>query len=314
MTLDVTPQVNQREPTTVSHTHYCVVGDVSVDASAAIAPGVVLQALPGSRIVVGRGACLAGGVCVQSKSGLLSISSGATLGANVLVVGSGKIGANACISPGSTVMNPQVADDALLPPNTLSDTTPKKPTASNGYASPKAYSYSDSRSSFNSNSFDRNGTSQSSVSPNSSTQPLPKNTFVEPGPVEARPIQIPSIAVSTPTSAYDPSKRFSSNGFNQSSANQNLSTQPLPNNTFVEPGPVEPKPVQIPSIDVSAPAATFDPSRNGVQLNQQYDLSNGSSNQSSALTAPSHDRVYGRDQVSELISTLFPNRQSLNGN
>ena len=253
----------------MSHTHYCVVGDVSVDASAAIAPGVVLQALPGSRIVVGQGACLAGGVCVQSKSGLLTISSGATLGANVLVVGSGKIGANACVSPGSTVMNPQVADNALLPPNTLSDATPKKPTASNGYTSPKARSYSDSRNSFNPNSLNPN-----SFNPNS----------------------------------------FNQNETSQSSANQSLSTQPLPNNTFVEPGPIEPKAVQIPSIDVSAPAATFDPSRNGVQLNQQYDLSNGNSNQSSALTAPSHDRVYGRDQVSELISTLFPNRQSLNGN
>ena len=299
---------------TVSHTHYCVVGDVSVDASAAIAPGVVLQALPGSRIVVGQGVCLAGGVCVQSKSGLLTISSGATLGANVLVVGSGKIGANACVSPGSTVMNPQVADNTLLPPNTLLGATPEKSTAANGYASPKARSYSDSRNSFNPNSFNQNGTSQSSVNQDLSTQPLPNNTFVEPGPIEAKPIQIPSIDVSTPLSTYDPSKRFSSNRFNQSSVSQNLSTQPLPNNTFVEPGLIEAKPVQIPSIDVSAPAATFDPSRNGVQLNQQYDLSNVNSNQSSALTAPSHDRVYGRDQVSELISTLFPNRQSLNGN
>ncbi|MEO0520606.1 MAG: hypothetical protein AAF171_25280, partial [Cyanobacteria bacterium P01_A01_bin.116] len=79
----------QQEPTIISTTHYCVVGDVSVDASAAIAPGVVLQASPGSRIVIGKGVCLAGGVCLQSKSGVLTISSGVSLGANVLVVGNG---------------------------------------------------------------------------------------------------------------------------------------------------------------------------------------------------------------------------------
>ena len=248
MTLDVTG----REPIAVSHTHYCVVGDVTVDDSAAIAPGVVLQALPGSRIVIGKGACLAGGVCVQSKSGVLAIASGATLGANVLVVGSGSIGSNACISPGSTLMNPQIADNALLPPNTLSE---KKVTGSSHSRSAR-------------NNFSQNGFSQDD---------------------------------------------FSQNGFNQSGTSQNnVAHQPLPKNTFVEPGPIAAKPVQIPSIDNSAPAASYDPSKNGVQLNQTYDLSNGNSS-SSALTAPNHDRVYGRDQVSELLSTLFPHRQSLNG-
>ena len=186
----------------MSHTHYCVVGDVTVDDSAAIAPGVVLQALPGSRIVIGKGVCLAGGVCVQSKSGVLKIGSGVTLGANVLVVGSGSIGSNACISPGSTLMNPQIEDDGLLPPNTLS------------------------------------------------SEPSTRS-----------------------------SQHFSQNGFSQ--------------NGFSP--------------------TRYDPSKNGVQLNQTYDSSNGNSN-SSALTPPNYDRVYGREQVSELLSTLFPQRQSLNGN
>ena len=256
---DTTFNATQREPTAVSHTHYCIVGDVSVDASAAIAPGVVLQALPGSRIIISKGACLAGGVCVQAKAGLLTISSGATLGANVLVAGNGRVGANACISPGSTLINPQIEDNALLPPNTLSGATPQNRSSQNGLGQ---------------NGFSQNGFSQDKLSQNG----------------------------------------FSQSNSAQSSFSQNVSTQELPKNTFVEPGPIEPKPVQIPTIDVSASAASYDPSKNGVQLNQKYDLSKGNSQQSSALTAPSHDRVYGRHQVSELISTLFPNRQSLNGN
>jgi len=64
----------------VSSTHYCVVGDVTVDDTAVIAPGVVLQASPGSRIVVAPGACLAGGVCIQSRQGVLTVGAGATSG------------------------------------------------------------------------------------------------------------------------------------------------------------------------------------------------------------------------------------------
>ncbi|MEO0770294.1 MAG: hypothetical protein AAFY72_12825, partial [Cyanobacteria bacterium J06649_4] len=109
------PHLN-RAPTLVSHTHYCVMGDVSVDSTAAIAPGVVLQASPGSRIVIAARACLAGGVCIQSRSGMLTIGSGANLGANVLVVGSGEVGENACISAGSTLINPQLSSEALVPP------------------------------------------------------------------------------------------------------------------------------------------------------------------------------------------------------
>ena len=244
----------QRAPTAVSHTHYCIVGDVTVDASAAIAPGVVLQALPGSRIIIGGNACLAGGVCVQSKAGLLTISPGATLGANVLIVGKGQVGANACISPGSTLIDPKIEDNALLPPNTLLGETPQNRSHQDGF----------SQNGFNQNNSSQNG--------------------------------------------------FSQNNSSQSSVGQNIANQELPKNTFVEPGPVEPKPVQIPTIEVSASSASYDSSKNGVQLNQKYDLSSGDGQQSSALTTPSHDRVYGRHQVSELISTLFPNRQSLNGN
>mgnify|MGYP001800524375 FL=1 len=108
-----------RAPKLVSHTHYCVVGDDTVAYSAAIAPGVVLQASPGSRIIVAEGGCVAGGGCMQSRQGLLTIGAGASLGANVLVVGHGTVGENACLSPGSTVMNPQIGANALVSPGSL---------------------------------------------------------------------------------------------------------------------------------------------------------------------------------------------------
>ncbi|MEO1445523.1 MAG: hypothetical protein AAFV46_04670, partial [Cyanobacteria bacterium J06635_11] len=265
----------QREPNLVSHTHYCVVGDVTVDASAAIAPGVVLQASPGSRIVIGKGVCLAGGVCIQSRAGVLTIAAGATLGANVLVVGSGMIGANACVSPGSTVMNPAIEGGGLIPPNTLSGTLPSN-TVQHGVG--------------------HNGASQNSAGYNhSAAQPFNSSTSYSNG-------YSPTVSQSSSSS----SGFSSTNGFSQNGATPPVDSQSpsLPKNTFVDPGPLQPKPIQIPAIDVNAAPAGYDPSKNGVQLNQSYDLGNGSSagNQSSALTAPSSDRVYGRDQVSELIS------------
>lgn len=281
MTLDV----SQREPTTVSHTHYCLVGDVTVDDSAAIAPGVVLQALPGSRIVIGSRVCLAGGVCIQSKAGVLTISAGATLGANVLIVGRGNVGANACISPGSTLMDPQVEDNSLLAPNTL--LSPASPVSSY----------------------------------NSQPAQNSQSTGFQPSGYPSSPAEN-GFASSQNGNGFRPGQQNSQNGFSPSPAVQDISTRPLPKNTFVAPGPIVAKPVQIPSIDVNAPAASYDPSNNGVQLNQPYssNSNNGSNghqpvaNQSSSLTVPSHDRVYGRDQVSELISTLFPNRTLSNGN
>lgn len=327
---DVTLDVSQREPFAVSQTHYCVMGDVSVDVGAAIAPGVVLQALPGSRIIISKDVCLSGGVCIQARSGVLTIAARATLGANVLVVGSGEIGANACVSPGSTLMNPQIAENALLSPNTLSEAAQaQKSTVS--AASSNSYQAS-SQNSFNQNSFNQNGSgqsefgqsgfSQSEFSSDNSSQSSFNQSGSDQSSFDSSGFNSGSYSPSSPDLSGFSQNNFtqpaaqSSSNFQQgdTSFSPSVADQPLPKNTFVEPGPIEPKPVQIPAIDVSAEPVTYDPLKNGVQLNQNYDLSIGNSGQSSALVAPSNDRVYGKDQVSNLLSTLFPNRQSLNGN
>ncbi len=198
--------VLQKEPTLISNTHYCVVGDVAIDDSSAIAPGVVLQASSGSRIVIGKGVCIAAGVCIQSRSGALTISSGVSLGANVLIVGNGTIGANACIGPGSTLINPTVEAEAILPPASL---VGANPTAS----SPRSTSAQNNfQNNFQNNSFKGNSSATLNSSNNGYTysQPSPsvpplntpspavrsetfKNTFVEPEPIAAKPISIPEI-------------------------------------------------------------------------------------------------------------------------
>ncbi len=80
-------------------------GEVTIHPSAVIAPGVLLQASPNSRIIIGAGVCIGLGAILHSYEGTLEVEAGANLGAAVLVVGKGKIGANACIGSTTTILN-----------------------------------------------------------------------------------------------------------------------------------------------------------------------------------------------------------------
>jgi carbon dioxide concentrating mechanism protein CcmN len=94
-------------------------GDVVVNEGVAIAPGVILQAEPGSRISIAAGACIGMGVILHAREGTLEIGAGAILGAGVLVVGAGTIGANACIGAGTTLINPSIDQMQILPAGSL---------------------------------------------------------------------------------------------------------------------------------------------------------------------------------------------------
>jgi carbon dioxide concentrating mechanism protein CcmN len=89
-------------------------GTVSIDPTAVLAPGVLLQAEAHSRIVIGPGVCIGAGTIIQAAGGLLEIGAGACLGREVLVVGRGWIGANACIGAAATLLDPQLAADAVV--------------------------------------------------------------------------------------------------------------------------------------------------------------------------------------------------------
>jgi len=107
------------EPAYDSHSHIYVSGDVVIHPSAAIAPGVLLQADPGCRLTVADGVCIGQGGVLHAHRGNLTINSGTMLGRAVLILGQGTIGANACIGAFSTILNSSVAAGQILPPNSL---------------------------------------------------------------------------------------------------------------------------------------------------------------------------------------------------
>lgn len=96
-----------------------VSGNVTIHPSAVIAPGVLLQASPDSAIVIGAGVCIGMGAVLHACGGKLEIQEGASLGAGVLMVGSGMIGIRACVGSLSTLLNTSVEGHMLVPSGSI---------------------------------------------------------------------------------------------------------------------------------------------------------------------------------------------------
>ncbi|MBW4472474.1 MAG: hypothetical protein KME45_19190 [Stenomitos rutilans HA7619-LM2] len=103
----------------VTSDHFCVSGDVTIHPTAVIAAGVLLQADPGSCIRIGAGACLGMGTVLHAHQGTLEVEAEATIGAGVLIIGEGKIGASACIGAASTIWNHSIDRGEMVPPLSL---------------------------------------------------------------------------------------------------------------------------------------------------------------------------------------------------
>ena len=121
-----------------SNSQILMSGDVVVNEGAAIAPGVIMQAEPGSRISIAAGACIGLGVILHAREGTLSIGAGVILGAGVLVVGAGTIGTSACIGAGTTLINPCIDQLQIMPAGSLIGDTSRQAEASATAAAPTA--------------------------------------------------------------------------------------------------------------------------------------------------------------------------------
>lgn len=108
-------------------------GDVTIHPSAAIAPGVLIQAEPDSRIIIKAGVCIGMGTVLHAYQGTLEIQESVNLGAGVLIIGHGTIGANACIGTSTTVFNSSVEPGQVLAPGSLYGDTSRKISQDQGH-------------------------------------------------------------------------------------------------------------------------------------------------------------------------------------
>jgi carbon dioxide concentrating mechanism protein CcmN len=94
-------------------------GEVTIHPSAVLAPGVILQAAVNSKMIIGPGVCIGMGSILQVSEGTLEVEAGANLGAGFLMVGQGKIGANACVGSATTVFNCSIEPGTVIPPGSI---------------------------------------------------------------------------------------------------------------------------------------------------------------------------------------------------
>lgn len=128
----------------VELSQYYVSGDVTIDKSAAIAPGAILHADPGSRIIVAAGACIGMGAILHARDGTLAVEVGAILGAGVLLVGKAKIGANACVGAATTIVDSNVAPQQVVSPGSLVGDTSRQVAQTPSEAAPTGATAPDS--------------------------------------------------------------------------------------------------------------------------------------------------------------------------
>ena len=97
----------------------CIHGDVEIHPTASLAPGVILQAAPNSRIVIGANVCLGMGTILNAIQGSIEVESGVTLGSGVLIIGESKIGSNACIGTATTIFQASISSMEVVNPGSI---------------------------------------------------------------------------------------------------------------------------------------------------------------------------------------------------
>lgn len=94
-------------------------GDVEIHPTASLAPGVILQAAPDRRIIIGADVCIGMGVIINASEDSIEIGSGAIVGSGVLIIGGCKIGNNACIGTAVTVFQTNIDAMTVVEPGSV---------------------------------------------------------------------------------------------------------------------------------------------------------------------------------------------------
>ena len=106
-------------PPQLSNKDIRISGDVEIHPTASLAPGVILQAVPSQRIVIGADVCIGMGVIINASQGSVEIESGAIIGSGVLIIGACKIGNNACIGTAVTIFQANIEAMTVIEPGSI---------------------------------------------------------------------------------------------------------------------------------------------------------------------------------------------------
>ncbi|TAE53105.1 MAG: transferase [Nostocales cyanobacterium] len=252
-------------------------GEVNIHPSAVIAPGVILQAAANSKIIIGPGVCIGLGSILQVNEGILEIEAGANLGAGFLMVGQGKIGANACIGAATTVFNCSVAPEQVLASGSvLGDSSRKIDEPEN-----LSENLSDNLS--------------ENLSDNSSTVEIPTDTTTNNSPDSQTEKEQEKTVIN--------STQFSAAAFIDFKQESTSVSPPSPT-----PKSQSPPEIATPLVTDSTPTETNLPG--SPETNSQVPETSPSHAEPNNTFGT---QIYGQGSINRLLTTLFPHRQPLSG-
>lgn len=287
-----------------------IYGDVRVHPTATIAPGVLLQADPGSTIDIAAHVTIGMGSVVHARSGVVTIDQGANLGAGVLLLGAVHVGSHASLGASVTVVDQAIARNQVVAPGTLlhEDPGPASSPTSSATSSTTASATASAAPGPTPNTPPPITSDRSPISvsqnghygvngftadhPHSPATPTANGTRHTAGPVPIGP-PIPTLDP-LPPSPWDEEEPPLPKPHTTPIQGGFPSAPPLPPpRPFVPPGPVTP-PLHTPTPEPDPPASSSaDPA----------------SERGGALQRPM--QVYGKLYLDRLMVTMFPHRQGL---
>jgi len=276
-------------------------GEVIIHPSAAIAPGVILQAAPNGKIIIGSGVCIGMGSILQAEQGTLEIAAGANLGAGFLMVGEGKIGENACIGSATTVFHCSVERGQIVAPGSILGDNSRAITEPVGKAGKTQVS----------------SPSPTTVSPELSLGTTGEKQVDIEVKIETKAVSEPVIQAKLETKAVSEpviQAKLETKDISEPVIQAKLETKAVPEG--VSQAKLETKDV---SEDASQEVGqTQMETTDSEQLDtspEEIDTSTEKTeNSEPAITPPESfgAHIYGQGSIQQLLITLFPHRQSLN--
>ncbi|MEB3340010.1 hypothetical protein [Okeania sp.] len=281
-----------------------VSGDVKIDPSVAIAPGVIIQAADNCQVIIGEGVCIGMGVIIHAYQGNIEIESGATIGSGVLLVGKSKIGANACVGALATIMEQDLeSKKVVLPAFILGDSGRK--IADNSTTS---FPHQKSAKSYISSDENQESNSSLNVANNFSYS---EESQVETEEVNTKLKSENTVSNSEESQAETEEVNTKLKSENTVSTLEKTKTETEKNNTKLKSG-------NTGSISEKTQAETEKnntklKSGNTVSTAEETKIETEKNNtQLQSEPSPNIDpRIYGKEYVNQIMKTLFPYKNSL---
>ena len=272
-------QLPPLQPTT--NIHPFVSGDVKIDPSVAIAPGVIIQAADNCQIIIGAGVCIGMGAIIHAYQGNIEIESGATIGSGVLLVGKSKIGTNACVGALATIIEQDLEPDKIVLPASIIGNSGRQILENSTISSPHQRS---AQSYLSSDETQENNHSSNLANTSSSSEEIPTET--EQANTQLQSANTSSSPEEIPTETEQANTQLQS--ANTSSSPEEIPTETEKANTQLQSANTSSSPEKIPTETEKA----------NTQLQEE--------------PSPNIDpQIYGKEYVNQIMKTLFPHKNSL---